>query len=155
MTVESRARTRSVEEMRELGRRVGEHLRGGAYVAEAADREGIPQSTYHSWLNGKDEAAMAFRQGAMAGYYAAAHEAQEQAERDIMGSDKGPSGPHASYHKWLLEKRFPAVFGQAAQQIEHSGPNGGPIDVRDLSTASDKDLLGLLAATKTKADDAE
>ncbi|HEY3499252.1 MAG TPA: hypothetical protein VGK73_31400 [Polyangiaceae bacterium] len=89
----------------------------------------------------------------------AALDAQRRRDLTDMATDvEEAAGTHAAtilnMRKWRHESRFKRFYDDA-QKVEHSGPNGGPIDVRDLSTASDKDLLGLLAVTKTKADDAE
>lgn len=153
MTSQSRARTRSVEEMRELGRQAAEILRAGGYQIAAAVKIGVPERTYYEWLNGSDEGALAFQSEVLPAYQAAAEAAEEKAEQDIFGGEMHSSAA-VSWHKWKLEKRYPKVFG-ASTKVELSGPGGGAIAVRDLSTADDAELLGLLAATKVGGDASE
>lgn len=152
MTSQPRARTRSVEEMRALGRTAAEVLRAGGYQIAAAVKIGVPERTYYEWLNGEDEGALAFQAEVLPAYEHAAREAEEQAEKDIFGGEMH-SSPAVSWYRWKLEKRYPKVFGAA--RLEVSGPNGGPIESRDLSNAKDSELLGLLATTKDVPDGSE
>lgn len=35
--------------------------------------------------------------------------------------------------KWILERRFPKTFGPSPNRVEHSGPDGRPIESKDVS----------------------
>ena len=49
---------------------------------------------------------------------------------------------------WILERRWPDIFGRPTQKLEHTGPDGGPLAFRDdtLLGLSDDDLRRNLAA---------
>jgi len=133
--------------MRALGVAAGEVLRTGGYVIEAARAIGVPMRTFNDWLDGTDDAAVAFADGVLGGYAEAARKGEEEAFRDIMGSaDKGPSGPHSSFHRWRLEKRWPRVFG--GQRVEVTGKDGGPVQHQDVTNMTAGELVGLVQAAE-------
>lgn len=49
---------------------------------------------------------------------------------------------------WILERRWPEIFGRPTQKLEHTGPGGGPVAFRDDTIASlnDDDLRRTLAS---------
>ncbi len=141
------SRARTVEEMRELGRKAAAVIRDGGFVGQGALAAGIPESTFYSWLTGTDEGAVAFQLEVMPAYYSAAGEAEKEALSDIDGGDRGPSGPHSSFHKWRLEKRWPKAFATPAQ-LEVSGPGGKPIEHRDVREMATEDLVAMVAGAK-------
>jgi hypothetical protein len=154
MTSPSRARTRSLEEMRDLGRKAAEVLSRGGFVNEAAHVIGVPIRTYREWLHGEDDAAVAFQAEVMPAYFSAAREAEEKAEQDIFGGEMHSSAA-VTWHRFKTERRYPLALGEQASKIELSGANGGPIDVRDLSKAKDAELLSILDKTTKDTDAGE
>lgn len=47
---------------------------------------------------------------------------------------------------WILERRFPEAFGQRPTQVQHSGPDGGPIATKDVSELSMDERLARIQA---------
>ena len=60
--------------------------------------------------------------------------------------------------KWMISKLAPKKYGDKTQ-LEHSGPDGGPIQTKDVSDYTDdqraKALANFLMRTKAKADAAQ
>jgi hypothetical protein len=131
VTVPSRARARSVEEMRELGKQAAAVLARGGFVNEAAHVIGVPIRTYHDWLQGADDAALAFQAEVMPAYFQAAREREDQAERDIFGGEQH-SAAAVTWHRFKVERRYPLAFGAEAQKHEHTGKDGAPIQVQSV-----------------------
>lgn len=51
---------------------------------------------------------------------------------------------------WKLERRYPDVYGRRVQQLEHSGPGGGPIP---LAPVPDATIAAVLARHAGRAAD--
>lgn len=77
---------------------------------------------------------------------------------DIATDVEAAAGTHAAtilnMRKWRHESRFKRFYDDTTK-VEHSGPNGGPIDVRDLSKAKDAELLSILDKTVKDPDASE
>jgi len=145
----SLARARSVDEMRAAGQRAAEVIRGGGFQIEAAFAAGVHEKTYYRWLEGEDEACLAFQREVLPALFEQARAAEQKAEQDIASSEGGSSA-WASWHKWKLEKRYRKLFGDLAQKVEVSGPGGGPVEHKHAFVAQlpDSELLAIVTGDK-------
>ena len=55
-----------------------------------------------------------------------------------------PTDPKVSM--WILSKRFPESFGERPTQVQHSGPDGGPITTKDVSELSMDERMARIQA---------
>lgn len=55
-----------------------------------------------------------------------------------------PTDPKVSM--WILAKRFPDAFGERPSQVQHSGPDGGPIQTKDVSDMPMEERIARLQA---------
>ncbi len=165
VTKASHARARSVEEMRELGKKAAAVLRENGFQEEAARACGIHEKTYYRWLDDEDsEGCLAFQAEVVPALLDQAREALRKAESDIGCTEQGSSA-WANWHKWKLGNRYRKLFGDLAQKHEVSGPEGKPLQVqavpaqalspvemmqrvRELADAGDDEALALLEEAK-------
>lgn len=109
------------------------------YAAEAA---GIAESTVHEWLERGEKGEEPF-----ATFAVAVSRARAKAVRNLSAKALG-GGPGSSQATWFLERRFRQEYGPV-QKLEHSGPDGGPMQVEGVAKELDKlsaDELRRLAA---------
>lgn len=112
--------------------RVRECVATGASFEAVAARLGIGRRTLFDWLARGESLAADAPDGER--IYERFAEAVRQGEADfeatmmdkIVGAE-GKKGEHSRF-TWMLERRFPSRWG-AKQRIEHSGPEGGVIQV--------------------------
>lgn len=66
---------------------------------------------------------------------------QQLLERGNAAADNPTLGRATSWWQWRLENKNPTEFNQR-RQVELSGPNGGPIDVRaEMATMTHEELI--------------
>lgn len=114
-------------------------IRAGAYVETAAALCGISKDTFYRWLRQAeidDTCTLAVKLSD------AVKKAMAEAElRDLATIDKAAQSGEWTAAAWRLERKFPHKWGrQAKVQLEHSGPEGKPIEIADRR-ASLKKLL--------------
>lgn len=117
-----------------------EGLRKGLSIHGAAKGAGVDRRTAYRWRDADKEFEEAWDDALEAGT-----DALEDAltRRALTISDKGAM--------FLLQARRPAKYRQPTR-VEHSGPNGGPIPLYDLSKLSDEELAQLEHLTGKAAD---
>lgn len=107
-------------------------IRSGAYVETAAAFCGISKDTFYRWLRMAegDEATEL-----LVKLSDAVKKAMAEAElRDLSVIDKAAQEGVWQAAAWRLERKYHDRWGrQAKVQLEHSGPNGKPIEVSDRS----------------------
>lgn len=78
-------------------------------------------------------------------FFAAVNEAESQAEYDFTAIIYNEAQRDAS-HAWRwLERRRKQDYNPAPQVVQHSGPDGGPIETRDVSLSDDERVARLTA----------
>jgi transposase len=100
-------------------------LRTGAYIETACAFVGIEKETFHRWM----------RQGEKGGKRFAAHAAfraeimRVMAEAEVSALARIAKAGETIWQAdaWRLERRYPERYGR--QRIEHTGVDGGPIQV--------------------------
>jgi len=141
----------------ELIEKLCNFIRGGSYPETAAASCGIHKDTFHKWLR----MGHARKQGLHTELSRAVEKAMADAEnRDLAAIDMGATGVEAEYLRdehgklvyvegkpvcirfaqkrdwkaaaWKLERRNPRRY-QPRQVLEHVGPEGGPVQVAQLT----------------------
>lgn len=148
----SRARA---DEMRSKGRVMAEYLRAhpGCFIESAALAAGLVPRTYRRWIEHEGEEYRGFQAEVLPALHEHAEKLLEEARKDIDSADGGSSA-WAGWHKWLLPKRHPKLFGEqpAESKVELTGKDGGPVQLAGVPT---DELLKLYLGTAPKADEDE
>ncbi len=140
----------------ELIERLVNTIRGGAYVETAAAFCGISKDTFYRWLRlaESDEASELLLK-----LSDAVKKAMAEAElRDLNVIDKAAQGGVWQAAAWRLERKYHDRWGrQAKVLLEHSGPEGKPLEVNDRADRlkrllTDPDALSLLESLEAKLD---
>lgn len=98
----------------------------GAAYEHACAAGGIEYETFRRWCHTKD------------GFYAAVKEAEGQAvSKWLARIEQAANNGVWQAAAWKLERLYPRLYGRTIQ--EHTGLDGGPIEVADVS--SDRDAL--------------
>lgn len=143
-----------LEKLRDVGAKIAASLRSDPHMHQehAAVLAGISRRAYFTYLDGEDEACLAFQALVLPAVYEQAEENRKKAEMDIACVEQG-SGAWASWHKYMLEKRYRKIYGDLAQEVkvELTGPDGGPIRTQSIADMSVEQLTQL-AALKDEED---
>lgn len=114
----------TVDEARAKGELVAAYLRGnpGCFIEQAAMAGGLLPRTYRKWMDSDSEAHVAFQEVVVPALHEHAAALLREAKADI-DSAQGGSNAWSSWHRWLLPKRHPKLFGEqpAEQKVELSG----------------------------------
>jgi transposase len=118
----------------EAGQKILVAIRAGLPVKFAAAKASVGLRTLYDWLErgereGGDPALVAFAQ--LYREAEAEYAAQELARID---ADAAADSNAWKARAWKLERRFPREFGSKVA-LEHSGPEGGPIESSATVTA--------------------
>lgn len=127
---------------------MAEHLRAhpGCFVESAALAAGMVPRTYYRRMAGDSEDCLAFQRVLGPALHEHAEALLAEAKRDIESAEGGSSA-YVNWHKWLLPKRHPKLFGEqpAEQRVELTGKDGGAVEL-DLRSKSVDDLVSLMLA---------
>ena len=129
---------------------VVQNIENGNYVNVAAQCAGIDRSTHTRWM-GKGRADTNNGQDTIySAYFQAVTTARAKAEATNVFVIKEATHNTWQAAAWWLERTFPDRWGRRDRtSIEHTGKNGGPIEVgMDLSKLSDKELEYLSSLVK-------
>ncbi len=88
----------------------------------AAEREGIDECTFHSWLAKGEQGIYRFADFALAVRCATAEAVRNLTTRALTG------GPGATEALWLLERRFPQEYGQRFAIDQRSDPEKNQLE---------------------------
>lgn len=132
-------------------------IRSGAYMETAASYCGIDKVSFYKWMKlGRQKPRSIY--GALIN---ALDKALADAElRDIVTIDRASTGTPAQYDEdgnlikqemrpdwkasaWRLERKFPKKWGVKAH-LEHSGPDGSPIQTEDKSSMERMERINFL-----------
>jgi hypothetical protein len=152
------AREPMLEKLVRAGAAVAESLRSNPNMHQehAALLAGISRRSHFEYLAGTDEAHLAYQSLVLPALHEQADKAREKAEQDIACVEAG-SGAWASWHRWLLEKRYRKIYGDLAQEVklELTGKDGGPIQTLAVDKLSDAELDAKIAAAAKLGGDSE
>jgi hypothetical protein len=101
-------------------------IREGAYVSSAAVLAGISRATHYRWMKLGAKGRPGFTEYAGAVERASAIRETRLLATIANGGDKGKAA------QWLAEKMYPDRYGSRAR-IEHSGPDGSPIQTETVA----------------------
>lgn len=125
-------------------KRYCEALRAGHWRSVAARLAGVHPATARRWRQqGRQEAAGEFHDFEAA---AVAAEAENE-DRDVRALANLAELGDVKAITWRLSHRYPTRWSEPRQRIEHSGPDGGPIQ-QEIAELSDEQLAKLLLLAK-------
>lgn len=111
----------------ETTKKVCDAIRGGNYLETAAAYAGVPRSTLHDWLRRGRKGQEPYD-----AFVAEVEEALGAAETGfvVRVATAARDPRHWTAAAWWLERRFPDRWGRR-DRVEHTGKDGGPIEVVD------------------------
>ena len=107
----------------ELEQRLCGFLRQALAIEVACDLTPIGRQTYYDWKHRGEKEEEAGEPGRYARFNEAVRKAEAEAIAQLTGQVR------TSNPQWLLERRWPAMFGQKLR-TELSGPDGKPIQTQ-------------------------
>jgi len=127
-------------------------LENGNFRSVAAASAGVPLRTFNQWMkNGDDETDekyVAFR-------LAVIH-AEKRAEIKAVEMIMQKAAEDPKHAQWWLAHRFPERWAERYRgRIEHTGKNGGPIQVTDARDKLIEKLSSILTGNTTDTDESE
>ena len=134
--------TTSKERLDEIAQ-VLELIMEGSSVRGACEAVGISRSVFQARVD-KEQYAWARRQQADVNFDDL-HDVADDVRLGRLGPQAGKVA--ADIIKWRLARMRPQVYGDKVA-LEHSGKDGGPIQVADLSTMTDEQLQIILGGKK-------
>lgn len=126
----------------ELQACIVENITNGNYLAVAAQCAGINKSTHCRWMDkGRNDLARG-ETTIYSDYFEKVTTARAVAESANVFVIKNATHDNWQAAAWWLERTFPDRWGRRDRMsLEHTGRNGGPIEVgMDLSKLTDKEL---------------
>lgn len=127
----------------ELQECIVQNIENGNYISVAAQCAGINKTTHNRWMEkGRNAIERGDYENEFAQYFEAVTTARAKAEGTNVFVIKQATHDNWQAAAWWLERTFPERWGRRDRtQIEHTGRNGGPIEVgMDLSKLTDKEL---------------
>lgn len=110
----------------EMQQRIVDAITAGNYLDTAASYAGIARSTLHDWLKrGRAKEA----EEPFASFVAAVDEAMGKAETRFVALIAEAAKTTWTAGAWWLERRYPERWGRR-DRVEHTGKDGGPIEVK-------------------------
>ena len=116
-----------------VGQRIVVEIRRGLAVKFAAALAGVGEQTLRDWLAKGEAESPPDADGPLVAFAELYRSAEAEYAAQELASIDGEVGEGKGDWKrtaWKLEKRFPKEFGPRVA-LEHSGPNGGPIEIND------------------------
>lgn len=136
----SRARVR-VEELTTKAKVVAGYLiaNPGCFIESAALAADLLPRVHRKYMTAEGPEYEAYQRIVQPALLEHAEALLRKAEGDIACTEGGSSA-WSSWHRWLLPKRHPKLFADGVQQVELSGPDGGPMQHQDVSKLSTAEL---------------
>lgn len=128
----------------EIGDRLCELIAEGLSATRACRAEGVPLRTFYSWrrvhpeFDAQVSCAREDQADTFADQMCDIADEEEDVQRAKLKIDA---------RKWVAARMKPRSWGDK-QSIEHSGPNGGAINVRDVEDLTDEELMRIAAGGK-------
>lgn len=132
----------------ELQEKIVLYIRTGAYIETAAKAAGISKDTFYKWLqNGRRKKGKKYEI-----FLAAIDKALAESElSDIARIGQAAKDGNWQAAAWRLERKFPQRWARTEKQkLEHSGPDGKPIQMQPVVN---HELI--VADAKKRLEDAE
>jgi len=127
-------------------------LANGNFRSVAAAAAGVPLRTFSQWMkNGEqetDEKYVVFRQAVI--------QAEKQAEIRAVQMIMAKAAEDPKHAQWWLAHRFPERWAERYRgRIEHTGKNGGPIQVTDARDKLIEKLSSILTGNAADSNESE
>lgn len=124
----------------ELALEIAKHLIRGSSIADACALAGIAESTYHAWVKRGEAGESPFAEFSEL-TRAARAEARTRLVRVVRRAATEGDWKAAA---WFLERSDRSNWGRTVDaKVEHSGPNGGPIEI-DVTKLTDDELRAIV-----------
>lgn len=130
--------------------RLTEALQKGACYKDAACHADITYESFNNWMKKGEQA----KSGEFFQFFQAIKKAKTAAKLKWLDKIEA-AAEDGSWQAaaWKLERTDPEEYGRRApQRIEHSGPNGGPIEQHHTGSIALDDLQKLDATSPTRID---
>lgn len=127
-------------------------LKLGSYVQQAVVYAGIGVSTFYEWMQQASDDEQAGLTTPFTELAAAIKKAEADAEVRLLGIVNQAAPANWAAAMTVLERRHPDRWARR-ERLEHSGPNGAPIEVAqyDLTKLSVDELRQLFTLTRKAA----
>jgi len=139
MSEQPKKRGRTTKIDPELTKKICDALRGGNYRQVAAQWAGIANETFSRWMGKTGEPYESFQKAVL--------DAEQSAEVRAVALIMKAAADDPKHAQWWLERKFPTRWGRTDKHM-HSGPNGGPVAIVDVTQLSDEELERIIATTK-------
>lgn len=114
----------------EVQRAICRGIRMGNYIETAALLAGVSKQTFYTWVKKGHAEREAGRNGKYARFLDAVEKAQAEAEAlDLAIITKAAREGQWQAAAWRLERKFPDRWGRRKYEVEHTGKDGGPVQV--------------------------
>jgi hypothetical protein len=161
-------RAPAVEFSQQIADRICESLAAGVSLRETVKADGMPnEKTVYRWVKSRPEFKSEFEEAREFGYCGMADLIREIADdgtNDWMqrqnkdgtsgwalnGENVQRSRLRVDTYKWILAKAMPKIYGDKVT-AEVSGPDGGPIEIKDENALARWIALKLTAAAASAA----
>jgi hypothetical protein len=123
-------------------------IRLGATLEIAAKSYGIDPKSIHNYLNrGRDDMASGYtaETSIFVHYLLEMQKAEGRGalgklaiiQQAAQGDDEKGIKPNWTAAAWYLERKYPRDFGRSYQNVEVSGPDGGPVETENVNVNSE------------------
>lgn len=111
---------------------VAKSIRMGSYVETAVALAGISKDTFYRWLRQAESEDAKEITIKLSDAVKKAMAESEQRDLDVI--DRAAQRGEWTAAAWRLERKFPSKWGrQAKVQLEHTGLDGGPIELQSMT----------------------
>lgn len=116
----------------ELIETIAQAIRVGAYVETAVALAGVSKDSFYRWLRQADSDDSTLMTVKLSDAVKKALAESEKRDLDVI--DKAAQSGEWTAAAWRLERKFPNKWGrQSKVQLEHTGMDGGPIEIQSMT----------------------
>lgn len=111
---------------------IAQAIRVGAYVETAVALAGVSKDSFYRWLRQAESDDSTLLTVKLSD--AVKKTLAESEKRDLDVIDKAAQEGEWTAAAWRLERKFPNKWGrQSKVQLEHTGMDGGPIEIQSMT----------------------
>jgi len=128
---------------------IAQAIRVGSYIESAAALAGVSKDTLYRWLRQAETVEATDLTIKLSDAVKMALAQAEQRDLDVI--DRAAQIGDWKAAAWRLERKFPTKWGsQSKVQVEHSGTDGGPIEIQSLSSEEMEIRIAKLLQKRTQ-----
>lgn len=111
---------------------IAQAIRVGAYVETAVALAGVSKDSFYRWLRQAESDNSTLLTVKLSDAVKKALAESEKRDLDVI--DKAAQEGEWTAAAWRLERKFPNKWGrQSKVQLEHTGMDGGPIEIQSMT----------------------